>query len=199
MFARKILNLCISVAENGDKQSFRQLFDIFSPGLFAYVRSIIHDSDASKDIVADIFINIWKNKNELRAINSLPYYLYAAAKNRAFNFLRNKKGNVSIHNLSVEMLTDDIAVSYNNPENERISSENLNIIISAIDALPPKCRLIFKLSKEDAMTYKEIALLLNISVKTVESHMNAAFRKIFEHIRSRAPEFAYLVKEKFRK
>jgi RNA polymerase sigma factor (sigma-70 family) len=69
---------------------------------------------------------------------------------------------------------------YFDPEQLLITAEMLGFIYKAIDQLPPKCKMVFKLAKEDGLKYREVAEVLNISVKTVENQLAIALQKIGE-------------------
>jgi RNA polymerase sigma factor (sigma-70 family) len=84
----------------------------------------------------------------------------------------------------VEVEFGDIPV---NPENTLISAENIRIIQAIINDLPPRCKLIFRLIKEDGLKYREAADLLNVSVKTIETQMSLALSKIGTALQTRLP------------
>lgn len=186
MEASKLHELIEDISENDSERSFRLLFDQFSRGLLAYTTSIVNDKTIAEEVVADVFVNIWQKRKLLSNISSLPYYLYAACKNTAINYQKKKKLPViDIDQISVTHLQTE-----QSPESAYISAVNLKIIFEAIHALPPKCQFIFKLNREDGLTYKEIANILDISVKTVENQMNIAFKKIMEVVKAQLPEMS---------
>jgi RNA polymerase sigma-70 factor (ECF subfamily) len=84
---------------------------------------------------------------------------------------KNRTG-ITITDVSIEFKS-----IYHDPEQKMISAETIKQIQEAIQDLPPRCRLIFKLVKEEGLKYKEVAELLQLSVKTVENQMSVAFKK----------------------
>jgi len=113
-------------------------------------------------------------------VSNLRLYLYTATRNTALNYLaRHKK--VLITELT-ELPVEIHSLQYD-PERIMITTEMKKIIHDAVNRLPARCKLIFKLVKEDELKYREVAELLNLSVKTVETQMGIALRRIAEAIR----------------
>ena len=130
--------------------------------------------EKSEDIIQDIFLSIWVNRTTWDPKCNLRIYLNRAVKNQVFNVLRNKK---LILDYFPENLTNTI-VNEENPLLEYEQEEALKIIRCGIAALPKKCQTIFRLSRENEFSNKEIAELLNISVRTVEKQISIALRKL---------------------
>lgn len=191
MNEKEIENLCTLVSENNDEKAFSLLFDYFSPGLLSYINTIVHRQSIAEELLADIFINLWKNRKMLHTIRSLSYYLYTSGKNISINYLKNV-GNKKYQ--SLDNFDENISFTYTTPETTRIDAENLAALIKAIKTLPPKCQLIFRLSKEEHLTHKEIARLLDITTKTVENQITIALKKIVEVLRNDLPQLKYRYK-----
>jgi len=129
-----------------------------------------------EEVVQDVFIKLWEERNTLR-IESVKTYLYKSARNRMLNYIRDEKRR----NLLLEQWVKHEMEQKQGKECFDID-EFSQRVQNAIDALPDKCRTIFNLSKTEKLTYKQIAEHLNISVKTVESQMGIALRKIREKL-----------------
>jgi RNA polymerase sigma-70 factor (family 1) len=158
-----------------DAQAYKQLFLLFQPALLQFAMSITRSKELSEEIVSDVFIKIWEKRQQLDKIENLQFYLFTAVKNRALNKLQEQKKNNAI---SLDDISIDIRSLYYDPEQKLVSAETIQEIQNAIRQLPSRCRLIFKLVKEDGLKYKEVAELLHVSVKTVENQMTLAFKKI---------------------
>lgn len=158
-----------------DELAFEQLYRQHFIRLFRFCFSILHQKEAAEEIVNDVFLNLWKQRNRLPEIENLDLYLYVSVKNLSLNCLRN---NHFTHTIDIESLCNDHIHFAPDPETLMVSSENIKKIITAIDELPPRCKLIFKLIKEDGLRYKDVADLLNLSVKTVEAQLAIAIKKI---------------------
>ena len=179
-----INELCLQIAEQDDEAAFGELFRLFYPKLLLFTETILKSREPAEEAVEDVFLKLWENRKVLPAINNVNYYLLVAAKHKALDYLEKMKKQAVISLDEVEVEFGDIPV---NPENTLISAENIRIIQAIINDLPPRCKLIFRLIKEDGLKYREAAELLNISVKTVETQMSLALSKIGAGLQTRFP------------
>jgi RNA polymerase sigma-70 factor (family 1) len=157
----------------GDAQAFKELYDCFCTPLLQLALAIVHNREMAEEIVADVFIAVWKKKEGLYQASNLKWYLYAATRNIALNYLRKYAHKKTLQLDEACLLEYEV-----NPEVQLISNEMMQHINKAINELPPQCRLIFKLVKEDGLKYREVAILLNISIKTVENQVGIALKKL---------------------
>ena len=169
----RLLQLAIACFD--DMQAYKQLFLLFYPSLLSFAVSIIKSKELSEEIVSDVFIKIWEKRHQLDKVENLSYYLFTAVKNKCLNGLKDPKNR---ENLEINDVDIKFKSLYYDPEQRLISEEMINRIQKAIQELPPRCRLIFKLVKEEGLRYKEVAELLQLSLKTVENQMSLAFKKI---------------------
>lgn len=161
------------IAVYEDEEAYKQLFFVLFQPLQQFSYSIVKSREAAEDIVSDVFIEIWTRRLELTRIEDLKAYLFISVRNSCFRKLEQQKKTVSLDEVEVE-----ISSHYINPDEQTISNE-LNIrILKAIEQLPPRSKLIYKLAKEDKLRYKDIAQLLNISVKTIDAQLSSALKRI---------------------
>lgn len=158
---------------SGDTQAFKELYDCYCAPLLQLALAIVYNREMAEEIVADVFIAVWRKRKGLHQVSNLKWYLYAATRNIAFNYLRKYAHKKTLHLDEAHLLEYEI-----NPEAQLISNEMMRHINTAISELPPQCRLIFKLVKEDGLKYREVAVLLNISIKTVENQVGIALKKL---------------------
>jgi len=162
------------IANHSDEQAYKNLFHHFYPSLYQFALSILKTGQHADEVVSDVFLRIWQKRTALARINNLKLYLFISTRNTALNYLRQQKRPA--------ILPDDYRVQlrsvYFDPEQMLITAEMVNRIQQAIQQLPPRCQLIFKLIKEDGLKYKEVAELLSLSLKTIENQMTLALRKI---------------------
>ena len=137
-----------------------------------YALRIVEDPDVAEDLVAETFSNIWQKINEGFEIENFKSYLYQAVRNGCLGYLRSKKERVGLDQIPE---IDEEAID---------TSERDAGIWKAIDALPPKCRKVFLLSKRDGLTNEEIAEEMGISIKTVKNQMTKAFSRLRESLSS---------------
>jgi RNA polymerase sigma-70 factor (ECF subfamily) len=128
-----------------------------------------------EEIVSDVFFNIWQNRQQLPFINDLDAYLYKAAKNKALHYIEKAERELDREDLSFAL---EYTADNETPESRIIDEELSRILTEAIESLPEKCRLIFKLVREDELKYKQIAEILSISVRTIDAQMAIAKAKI---------------------
>ncbi len=163
------------IAVYEDEAAYKELFKALFNSLTRFSTGIVQSKETAEEIVSDVFIKIWNDRARLNEIEDLQLYMFIATKNNSLRKLKqqNKNAILSLEDINVEM--DSL---YQNPEDKIRSSEMLKSIENAIEHLPNRARLIFKLAKEDKMRYKEIAALLNISVKTVDNQLAISLKKI---------------------
>ncbi|MGN6494498.1 MAG: RNA polymerase sigma-70 factor [Agriterribacter sp.] len=163
------------ISDNSDQQAYNDLFLRFYPSLKQFAYSFLKSKQLSEEAVSDVFINIWEKRKELHTITNLKLYLFTSTRNAALNYLKKQKG---LNNLHVEDYWVELNSIYFDPEQLMITAEMIAKVHEAIQSLPARCRLIFKLVKEEGLKYREVAELLNLSVKTVENQMTLALKKI---------------------
>jgi len=170
-----IKRLLTAISVNSDQAAYRELFILLHARLKQFAYSILKSGEEAEELVSDVFIRIWQKREQLEKINSPLLYFYTTTKNLALNQLSKQKRQV---NLSPEEWLVQVNSLYFDPEQLMLTEEMFRQVKKAVNELPPRCRLIFKLVKEDGLRYKEVAELLQLSVKTVEAQMAIALRRI---------------------
>lgn len=159
-----------------DERTFKMLFEKYYPLLTRFVWRYVNSKAVAEGLIQELFTILWEKRNELdmKTEISIRSYMYRSARNLALNHLKHQK---------IKDKYDSIWA--NKKENPKIEyKENYNeiriqkTIEHAIEQLPTRSKMVFKLSKYDGLTYEEIALVMNISVKTVESQMTRTLKKL---------------------
>jgi RNA polymerase sigma-70 factor, ECF subfamily len=172
-----ISNEIMERIKSGDEPAFHELFEKTYPDLCRFSCLYVKDRDIAENIVQDFFVNFWIKRDTLAINTSISSYLFSSVKNRSLNHIRDTK---KILKLDENIDLVDSTVSYPDFQDE-IDMNNLNNALKeAIESLPPKCRTIFKMSRFEELTYKEIANKLDISAKTVENQIGIALKKLHE-------------------
>lgn len=163
--------LLLKLIKQGDQIAFKHLFYQYTDSLERFITYYIHDREKSQELVLDIFTYIWENRERFEIKLTLKAYLFQAARNKAFTYIRDKKIPVYLEDLSVS----EVAQDYNS---DLEFQELYRLVEEAVCLLPEKCREIFRKSREENLTNKEIAEQLHISEKTVEGQITIALKKI---------------------
>jgi len=172
------------IAALDDQQAYRKLFDALAGPLIRWSQVFVKQYEVAEEIVSDVFMWMWQQRSRLGSIRTVRLYLYQAVKNRSLNYLRTVNNRMVHDDISLYACAVIPPVQFQvaDPEQILLNNELRRHMEKAIESLPARCRLIFKLVKDDGLHYKEVATLLQISVKTVETQMGIAFRKLAEAI-----------------
>jgi RNA polymerase sigma-19 factor, ECF subfamily len=171
----KIKRLLAAISLHHDQQAYKELFILLHARLKQFAYSILKSGEESEELVSDIFIGIWEKRDHLTNIETPLLYFYTTAKNLAYNRIKSLKRQQLINPENWFIQFESI---YFDPEKLMMTEEMLRKIRKAINELPPRCKLIFKLVKEDGLKYREVAELLELSVKTIEAQMAIALRRL---------------------
>lgn len=164
---------------NLDKETFEKFYHHYYPRLCRYTERIVGSTETSEDLVQNVFLNIWKNRNSCNISSITSMYLYKAMRNQVINYIKRKNIYFLYDSCDVEYLEVD---NYT-PENKLIDKECLKKMHTLLTQLPESCRLIFKLKKIYGLKYKEIADIMEISEKTVENQMGKALKFMREKLK----------------
>jgi RNA polymerase sigma-70 factor (family 1) len=172
---QNIYELQQRIAEYEDAAAYKNLFLLFFLPLKSFSYSILKSNESAEEVVSDVFVEIWARRKQLMEIENLKMYLYISVRNASLRQLQKiqKTKTLSLDDLDVTFATADL-----NAAEYIINKELVNKIESAIEQLPPQCKIIYKLAKEDKLKYKEIGELLSISVKTIDNQLATALKKI---------------------
>lgn len=169
----------LKLVSESDSQAFRTLYMHYYNRLFQFAMIFLHSEAASEDVVADVFFVLWKDRNMLTSIPNFHPYIYQAVRNGCLNVL--KSGYVSKRNDMPETELQ-VNISSTTPLDELFYKELHKAVAQAIISLPERCRIIFKMAKEDEMNHREIAEILNVKLCTVERQLLLAKDKIRKSI-----------------
>jgi len=171
-----------------NERSFELLFkEYFSP-LCLFALKYVPDMDTSKEIVHNVYLNLWEKRADIRAGTSLKTYLFTSVYNRSLNHIRDHKkfrqGVISEAELG--FAGDEVTTGIEAGELERH-------ITLALGKLPVKCREVFSLNRFEELKYKEIAAKLNISLKTVEAQMSKALKILRDELKDYLPGLIFIL------
>jgi len=166
--------LLLQQLAEGDRDAFRTLYDLHRDKLFFYTLRLTESKQQAEDILQDVFIKVWQQRENLQEIRSFDAWLFTLAKNQVINgFKRASLERTILSGIkeSAPDTCDPVTQSINYRETNRFLQE-------AINQLPPQQKKIYHLRQEQGMKTREIAHQLNISPLTVKKHVAQAVRSI---------------------
>ncbi|MBL4655698.1 MAG: RNA polymerase sigma-70 factor [Bacteroidia bacterium] len=168
----------VNKIEKIDKSSFEELFRTYFTGLCSFAKKYVQDLDIGKDIVHDVFVNMWDKRESIDTSKSIKSYLFTSVHNRCLNYIRDNK-KFDQNEVDLERLNTDQNWESSDKLVEIELEEKINKVL---DSLPEKCREIFLMNRFEGLKYKEVAEKLDISVKTVETQMSKALKILRENL-----------------
>lgn len=169
-----------SEVKNNNRNAYEALFRQLYTPLVRFAREIVKDTDAAEDLVQEVFVKIWEKRHQIQIETGIKSYLYMAVKNQCLNALRIEQRNAFLS----DDFNDDLRVANNQTDLQTNTIHLKQHIAEAIEKLPPRCGLIFKMSRFEEKTYQEIADALELSVKTIENQMGKALQLLRLHLGS---------------
>jgi RNA polymerase sigma-70 factor (ECF subfamily) len=166
------------IACDGDEKAFAELFRYFYDRLLHFCIQYVHTREAAEEIVSDVFVKIWNRRTDLQEIANLEVYLFVAVKNHSLNYLE-QYSSLRITPINEETGIAELTNSVD-PERAMEWKEILFRMDQEVSRLPDQCRRVFKLIKEEGFKYKDVAEILNISPRTVETQLFRAMKRLNE-------------------
>lgn len=136
--------------------------------------------EAAEDVVSEVFVKLFKMGARATEIEDIRYYLYRSVKNQCITTLKSKMKMISFDNEN--QLCSDLIIEITDPYQQYLNKELQNELQRVINSLPPQKKVIYQLIVLEGLKYKEVAVLLNLAVKTVENHMLEATRIVRKKI-----------------
>lgn len=169
------------IKENSDEKAFETLFEKYYSGLLRYARTLMpYPSDEAEDLVTGVFFSLWQQRAALHIHSSVASYLYIAVRNRIHDHYRKNR-------LVLEPITEideDAGSDYSLPDQLLMDKELYLEMERLVAMLPERTQLIFRMSREDQMTYADIATVLHISINSVKTQMYRAIKALKEAFRA---------------
>jgi RNA polymerase sigma-70 factor, ECF subfamily len=167
------------IASQDDAKSLEVLFLRHYSMLCRYGFTILQCNYTTEEVVSDVFLKIWNQRHTLIIQSSLKSYLLIAVRNLSIDHLRRQMRRRTV---GADSIHPDLPCSYTSAHDQVIGDETTRIVEEAIECLPKQGRIIFRLSREGGMKYREIADHLGLSIKTVETHMTRSLVFLRQHV-----------------
>jgi len=161
--------------KKGDSSAYEYLFSEYYGWLCNYVFNLCNDRSLAEDIVQDAFIGFWEKRKRILITISLKNYLFRACHNQFLQHIRSNKVQFD----SLDKIRWDV-ISESASE-DKLHDFRMDRFNKLINQLPPRCKEVFVQNKLEKKKYKEIALDMGISIKTVENQMSKALHFLREN------------------
>ena len=166
----------------GDEAAFEALFREYSAALYRFAYGYVRSVAVAEDLVQDVFFWLWKERGRLDVERSLRAYLYTLARSRALDHLRHEQVALRGERESTAELRVSAASPVMSqpatPEEQLVDDERTAALARAVEALPERCRITFRLFWREGLSYAEIATVMGVSRKTVENQLALALKTL---------------------
>ncbi len=170
----KLSLLFMQISLHNDEQAFADLFRSQYAKLFRFSMQYVESAETAEEIVNDIFVKLWKYRGHLHEVKNPESYLFIGVKNQSLNYIKQySRYKVSAAENFLSQL-----VAADTPQQKLEWKEIAFQLAKAVDALPDQCRTIFKLVKEEGVKPQQVAAILNLSVRTVETQLYRATKRL---------------------
>jgi RNA polymerase sigma-70 factor (family 1) len=170
-----ILNLWRLISTDDDDKAFESLFYLLNTSLIKFSMMYVHQKETAEEIVSDVFVKCWLNRKSMTDVRSIDTYLFVSVKNQSLNYVKKYS---HIHLVHIEDTNEVKFVKTFSPQEALEKKELFFKMEQSIEELPQQCRIIFRLIKEEGIKYKEVAEILNISPRTVQTQLFRAMKKL---------------------
>ncbi|GAB3178233.1 RNA polymerase sigma-70 factor [Telluribacter humicola] len=170
------------VVREGDYIAFRELFTRHYRSLCTYAMRVVVVREIAEEVVSDVFVKLWKNREQIEVHTSFEAYMYRAVRNQALDYLKLRSYRCRERDSLDSVQWNMAHADHYTPIEEIAFNEFYDRVEGCISELPRQCQVIFRLSREEGLRYREIAERLQISVKTVETQMGRALKVLRERV-----------------
>lgn len=172
-----------------DREAFTELYNRYWDKLFTVAMHRLADEHEAEEVVQEVFLSLWQRRYTLKLTHTINTYLSVAVKYRIINHLdKQYRKKEHINSLAISLPQGEDSTSHWLSEKELRAQ-----LEKSIKQLPPKCRIVFLLSRDEQKTNAEIAAELNIAEKTVEAHMTRALGALRQNLNLSVPLLLYLL------
>ncbi|HEY0299373.1 MAG TPA: RNA polymerase sigma-70 factor [Arachidicoccus sp.] len=163
------------ICSGNEMNAFESLFHLLNKKLIQFCVLYVQQIEIAEEIVADVFVKCWEARTSLSDVKNIESYLFIAVKNHSLNYIKKYS---AIRWRQLEDCNKYELAELFDPEKQIELKELSFKIEQAIESLPLQSRVVFRLIKEDGMKYKEVAEILNISPRTVQTQLYRAVKKL---------------------
>lgn len=178
MTESEVRKLLRQMKEQDSQTAFRDFYNMTYDRLFRIAYYYVKHEEWSQEIVLDVFMKLWMQRNTLLDVRNVEDYCFILVKNASLNYLEKESRHTTV---SSDSLPESKEQS-DSPEESLISEELFALYVKALDRLPERCRDIFIRIREEKQSYAQVAQELGISSKTVDAQLQKAVTRLKEMI-----------------
>lgn len=164
---------CIKELKNGSYQAFTQIYEAYADRLYSFVLKQLKNRSLTQDIVQDTFLRLWDNRNELNCFGNLQAFIFTIAKHQVIDYFRKQVNELQFEEFMDYCESQAMDVS---PEDILLYDEFLQQLQKSKNALSPREREIYELSREKHIPVKQIAGQLQLSEQTIKNYLTSALK-----------------------
>lgn len=176
-----------------DHDAFRQLFELYADRLHAAVYNYTKSRFIAEELVQEVFIRLWKHRAQLNGVLDPTAYLYRVVFNHINTYLKRTANEKRILDKALSW-ADAV---HNEPQQQLETNEMARIITAAVERLPSQKKIIYRLSREQGLSYQQIADELHLSPNTVKNHLVEAMKLLRGYLKDHALELTVLISQMF--
>jgi RNA polymerase sigma-70 factor (family 1) len=163
-----------ALVKNGDAQAFAEIYNRYAESLAGFAASKLYSLDDARDILHDMFVKLWENREQLYVTSTLQSYLFAIIRHRIIDKIRK-----NITREEYASMAQSLTAVYDAAIDKQVEAKELKQTIdNSLDQLSPRVKEIYKLSREEGLSNHEIAERLNLSEQTVKNQLSAALKHL---------------------
>jgi len=164
----------VTLLKKGDERAFAEIYKRFAAKLAGFAGAKLYSLDDARDILHDIFVKLWEGREQLRITSNLQSYLFAVIRHRIVDKIRK-----NITREDYASAVQSFAATYSEDSEKQLEAKELRQTIEhSLNQLSPRIKEIYKLSREEGMSNREIAEKLSLSEQTVKNQLSAALKHL---------------------
>lgn len=168
--------------KGGDEVAYKLIYDRYHSQLYYYALKFLKLSDLAEDVVHDVFLKLWEVRHQLKPEYGVVGYIYKISRNQIFKVIKKIAAEAELRTKVIGFIEQQLI----EPEAELEWNEYSELLGDAVEQLPPQCKRVFKLCRQEGKTYEEASLILGISKHTVKEHMMVAMKSIRKYFQQNA-------------
>ena len=175
--SNQLTDTIIEALQRGNHKAFETVFLTYFPKVKYYIKGFVKSLEIAEELTQNVFLKVWENHDSFiitsKGVKGFDSYIYTIAYRQTIDYIRSKQVREAFYNDQIALCPDSV-----NTEDEYIAEETMLLVEMAIENMPEKQRVIYKLSRNEGIPNDKIAEQLDVSKRTVENQLSLAMKKI---------------------